>query len=594
MNGRDVRYCSHIEVVSLIANTPSVSVWLSVCEPSQKNSFTYSSGGIKGGLGSFHMSQSTPVLPRGIMDSPPRSRKYIDDSPPKYTEFVRYPNGGVSQLGNRAFVSASVANISPWQRKVLTQGRPNGHTTENGHSHDVVYDSPKPSPKQRGIPGSFTSASVLVLYIGPVEIPGSWSDRGISSKCIQECTRRLLSQRQEFIEVFLEMTLSMMKVLNVSRNCLVKHKRDELFYCGVCSDDEQYFAVVTRKTEAKTSQKLVIDPEVGQTVPSDGSKQARASICHVFKVIPNKSVLVLHGGDKKTNPDVKAKTIPITSCVTIVNAVKGLFIAESGKTTKLFEDSSSHTSGSSHSLRVGPSNISFSSVGSSGSGGSTDSVPIYGTASDKSKKKKLEVVDLRPMAYNQSVSSTTYDSSPGSKKEYLSPVATPAFLHTGSAGSMWYSTSSPKENSHARTSSWDHKDSKSRPTSGNFTANFDLRKAKKISDDSSVSSLSSSRTPSPTKLSFRSSLASRSRSPSPIRSLSVSSSGDRSRSPSLGGFPRSASPERTGPIKFTASASKLSQGLALETPAFRALSPTSIASSMKGSHLGFRRQVRCV
>ena len=377
MNGRDVRYCSHIEVVSLIANTPSVSVWLSVCEPSQKS----------------------------------------------------------------------------WQRKVLTQ---------SDHSHDV-YKSPKPMSKQQGIPGSFTSASVLVLYIGPVEISGSWSDRGISSKCIQECTRRLLSQRQEFIEVFLKMTLSTMKVLNVSQNCLVQHKRDELFYCGVCTDDEQYFAVVTRKTEAKTSQKLVIDPEVGQTIPSDGSKQARASICHVFKVIPNKSVLVLHGGDKKTNPEVKAKTIPITSCVTIVDAVKGLFIAESGKTTKLFDDSPSHTSGLSRS----PKSSSNISVGDTGYSRSSNSVPIYGTASDMSKNKKLVLVDLRPVA---------------------------------------------------------------------------------------------SHTPSPVKYG--------------------------------GGFPRSASPEHTGPIKFTASASKLSQGLALETPAFRALSPTSIASSMKGSRLGLRRQVR--
>lgn len=166
----------------------------------------------------------------------------------------------------------------------------------------------------------------MVLYIGPVEIPDSWSSRGLSAKCIQECTRRLLSQRQEFIEVFLEITLSGMRVLNVSRNTLVKHKRDELYYCGVCTDDEQYFAVVTRKTDQKSSHKLVIDPEVGQTVPSEGGKSSRAHICHVFRVIQSKSVLVLHSEDKKgkhQSPDVKPKTIPIQSCVTLINAVRG-------------------------------------------------------------------------------------------------------------------------------------------------------------------------------------------------------------------------------------------------------------------------------
>ena len=69
-------------------------------------------------------------------------------------------------------------------------------------------------------------------------------------------------------------------------------------------------------------------------------------------------------------------------------------------------------------------------------------------------------------------------------------------------------------------------------------AQHDVNAAKKASDESSASSLSSSRTSSPTKsLSLRSSFASRSRSPSPARSLSHSSSRSRSRSRSPPALP---------------------------------------------------------
>ena len=625
VNGRSVTHCSHKEVVGIIYHTQTPGVWLSVCEPSQKSSLGYEGGGgRRRGLGNFSMSQSTPVLPRYTME--PRRNAYKDGPPPRYSEVERYHRKGSGDLlGHRAMV-ASVASISgntrisPLKKHVLTQSMQNGHSHSSsgqdlyGSSRSPQGSSPTP------ISGAFTSTSVLVQYIGPVELPETWSSRGLSSKCIQECTRRLLSQRHDFFEVFLEITVLGMKVMNVARNVLFKYKRDELYYCGICTDDEQYFAIVTRKLDQKIHKKDVIY--------SDGKVQ-HANICHVFKVVPGKSVLVLHSTDitaksKSKQADVKTKTITVTSCTAIIDAWKGLFAGEGGG--KLSVDS-----GLTQSLRVGPSTSSFYSTGSSGSNDSNENV--YGPSPDKSpqhsKKKKNEVVDLRPEAFSPGSSGAlrSYSSSPSTGNHYLSVdptyvrthqnrefsqlVSTPAFNHTGSGGLTWYAVDSPRDIVHSRSGSWD----KGRSPNGSYRERYDrygvvggghadvkktgfqYDRVQKISDDDSPSSLSSSRTPSPTKsLSFhsRSSFASRSHSHSPV---SYSSS-SRSRSPSPV-KQRSPSPGPVGrPARFdTPSVSKLSAGLALEMPMWRsgAMSPcpSSIVSSVKGSRVNLRRQV-CV
>ena len=632
VNGQDITHFTHQEVVGLIYNTPSSGVWLLVCEPSipQKNQYIYGRPP-QGGLGSF-LSQSSPIIPRNVMD-PSRRPMFTKESPPGYSEMNRYPNPGMGSgysLGGRAITSSAAvisSNMSPLKRRALQQSMgSNGQSAQNGIDGGVYVKS----SQQQILNSAYTSASVMVLYIGPVEIPEIWSSRGLSAKCIQECTRRLLSQRQEFIEVFLEITLSSMKVLNVSRNTLVKHRRDELYYCGACTDDEQYFAVVTRKLDQKSSHKLVIDPEVGQTVPSEVGKASRAHICHVFRVIQSKSVLVLHSEDKKGKqpaPDVKSKTIPIQSCITLINAIRGLFMGS------ILDDYPSN-SGSNQSLKV-HSTTSFFSTGSSGSNGSNEYESPYGSPdkSPHSRRKKYDVVDLRPMTARMSPPSSHTGSAPGNmyvpepvrgQIPFPHPMSTPAFRTTESGGKTWYSTSSPKEN-HSRGGSWDNRDPRSRPNSGNF-ANFRIdgdfggggvylgagggsgghmntvgggtrvisapqqdQMARKVSDESSLSSLSSSRTASPAKLSFRSSYASRSRTPSPVRSLSYSS-GSRSRSPSPG---KGRSPPQVTPSRFANGAAKL-DGLALEYYVSRngAMSPVSAVSSMWGSRVGLRRQVR--
>ena len=662
MNGQDVTQCSHGEVVSIISSTPTPGVWLTVCDsnqtaeprqiqqqPSVDNRLGFSRVQSLGSIGSFSLSQSTPVIPRNIME--PRKPHFTDDSPPpKYSDLPSFQrNSSANSLNQRGFTSSMQGmstGVSPLKRKVLTQSfQPSGpqSSLSNGHfagSDQSMFSSVRSSTGQGGGPsptpsaGAYTSASVLVLYIGPVEIPESWSTRELSSRCLQECTRRLLSQRQEFIEAFLDINLQSLKILNVSQQALFKHKREELYYCGVCTNDEQYFGIVTQKIRSKSSKK---------SSPSSG-QGARANLCHVFKVIQHKSVLVLHSGSPagkgKPSQQIKPKTIPVTSCVTIINSLQGLFTGEAAGSGKMF--------GSDPTLKGG----------SPGSGGSSDS--MYSSSPDKvGRKKKLEVVDLRPLAFvapaagqgSFLTSNTSPSANPniyvsgnatsmrpsgssvpalaphsmtrpsgGKGGDYPSSFGTPAYHQRGTqGGGTWYSVDSPKENYHSRQTSWSYGDKRnsggsppevvpkgsSLPNSGRRNGGgrhqgpqFDS--VRKISDDSSMSSLSDCRTPSPTKLSLRSSLASRSRSPSPTRSLSYSS-GSRSNSPSPvrssskktkpspAGHGSMTRPRTAGTASGGGGGSRYVPGMALDLASIRAVSPSRV--SMRSSRLTLKRQV---
>ena len=675
-------------MVDIISRTKTPGVWLTVCEgpecldqtPSTLSGINRSSGpGFNRvhSLGSFSISQSTPAFPRNMTDS---SLRYVaDDTPPKYQDLPKYTprqqvggsGGGGNMLGgHRAVTSSSMAvmntNISPLTRKLLTQSmQQNGHASsssnlhhrpsnlqvQNGHlatfgsSDQSLFSNSKPSPTPAA--AAFTSASVLVLYIGPVEIPEAWSSRELSSKCLQECTRHLLSQRQEFIEAFLEVTLTSMKILAVSQAVIFKHKREELYYAGVCSNDEQYFGIVTRKVDQKGGKKSLSGSNI--------SKPVRAHMCHVFKVIQHKSVLILHSGDSKGSgkskqilptSQHKQKTIPVMSCVTVVNAIQGLFTGATAPGSKIFDES------------FKPSNFS------SPYGGSGSNENVYSNGSpDKTKKKKLEVVDLRPFSYISPPSSSILTSAPNTNQnmyvslqhtqapatnhspfvnhhvrsqsnpatDYPVSIGTPAFHQrstgggggggggggssgnlgggvTSGGGTSWYTSDSPKEEHRPRTSSWDNSKNPHVNSSGKIygssgnkrpvtstthkkspnTLQYD--KAKRFSDDSSISSLSDSRASSPTKMSHRSSYASHSRSPSPSYS-------SRSRSPSPA--PPRNPKHNQGHVHRTPrigghTAQKLTSGLGLEVGSTRsgAISPYSMARSYRGTRAtNLRRQV---
>ena len=94
---------------------------------------------------------------------------------------------------------------------------------------------------------------------------------------------------------------------------IFNYKRDELYYCGVNTYDEQYFSVVTRKMDQKSHKK--------ETVHSDIKVQ---NVCHVFKVV-HKSFLLLYNNESMSNQG----RVTMTSSVTIINAMKGIFSGES-------------------------------------------------------------------------------------------------------------------------------------------------------------------------------------------------------------------------------------------------------------------------
>lgn len=406
-------------MVSIIFNTKTPGVWLTVCDGPQSSGQGQAppnalpSGNRLGftrvhSLGSFSMSQSTPVIPRNMTDSGPRYSS-AEDSPPKYQDLQKYSHHGNSGGSNHVLrhkdqQGAPVPNrASPLTKNLLQQSaQHNGYSSSSsglyhrptlqnakhlatfGMSEQSVFAQSQTTPATT----AFTSASVLVLYIGPVEIPESWSSRELSSKCLQECTRRLLSQRQEFVEAFLEVTLSSMKILSVSQSVIFKHKREELYYSGVCSNDEQTFGIVTRKMDQKGGKKSLSGSNI--------SKPIRAHMCHVFKVMQHKSVLMLHtGGDGKdssksgknkaiTSQHKPQKTIPIKSCVTIINAIQGIFTG-TAIPGKSFDETFAP-------LNLKPTLTTYSS------GSSNESMYANGNP-DKQKKKKLDVVDLRPSAY---------------------------------------------------------------------------------------------------------------------------------------------------------------------------------------------------
>ena len=717
VNGQATFNLSHHEVVAIIFNTKTPGVWLTVCEgaqqPFQRENTPPSLPSLGGNrlgfnrvqsLGNF--SQSSPVIPRNMVDSPRYST--ADDSPPKYQDLPKYSRQGSGNTVSRhRDMNPPVSTgMSPLTKNLLTQSvQHNGYSSSSSSIHykpqlqlqnskvlatfgssdqslsvntkTSPIPSPSTSPSSPSSGAAFTSASVLVLYIGVVEIPDAWSSRELSSKCLQECTRRLLSQRQEFVEAFLEVTLTNMRILAISQTLIYKHKRDELYYAGVCSNDEQTFGIVTRKLEHKGKKSLS---------SSSLGKPMRAHMCHVFKVIQHKSVLCLHSGDSSPSSSKESKgsgsgkskqmasphrqkTIPVKTCVTIVNAIQGIFTGTAIPGSRAFDES------------IGLSLKQPALLNAHTSpNGSMESMYANTSAEKQQKKKKLDVVDLRPSAYSSlsAPSGSILSSAPSFAQQnmyvahptsgantatvlggggggggspftnhhsrsmsnpasdYPSSLGTPAFnqqrLMPGGGGmlgggSSWYANDSPKEEYHPRTRSWEnrspgggdrgsgrshdrsshhhHEGSGSsgsgRRTGGmggggnkNSSSALQYDRARRFSDDSSLSSLSDSRASSPTKTSHRSSYASHSRSPSPTNhSLSYSS---RSRTPSP--VPSTASSRWTAhgyrPTRAGASvARRLKSGMALEVGSIRsgAISPNSIARSFRGSRGNLRRQV---
>ena len=305
---------THQQVTDLIRHTKTKGVWLSVCEgDSTTNSRSNSLG--RNNLSNSY-SPSTPALHRQPSDLPikrnPDGRMHRNSlgskRGPMYgtiDSLHTSPTKPLSLSGKGYMYSTSELHSSPPKS---IPGR--SHMHGMNASHESLHTSPsKPHSNSASsfprmammqqpaeadyvalvpAPPIYTRISVLLNYVGPVKIPNSWSSRGVSSRCIQECARQLLSKRQvrDFLKVQLEVSQGSLRITNVQRNILVKHRRDELYYCGLCTNDEQYFAVVTKAT------------------PSSPDQQA--DLCHIFKLLPDSKLSTYCIDHKKSSREMRA------------------------------------------------------------------------------------------------------------------------------------------------------------------------------------------------------------------------------------------------------------------------------------------------
>ena len=167
--------------------------------------------------------------------------------------------------------------------------------------------------------GVCSSTRVFVHYLGAVEMPPKWALRGLSLKCIRECVRRMLSARDQHIEVYLMVSGKGMSLQNMTGRTLVSYSREQLFYCGVHMEDECYFGIVTRR------QQQTVDPQVGQVEDTVASHWVHH--CHVFKVVQGQSKITMTFG-QVSSPVNKEQTTPVRSSQTVVNYIRQLFRTE--------------------------------------------------------------------------------------------------------------------------------------------------------------------------------------------------------------------------------------------------------------------------
>ena len=273
----------------LIRSNTDTAIWLSVCEADEAPGLQSTSFMSSSPQKSFY--SSTPILVSQHED-----RRF---SGPGLHHKALNNSTLLSSIGGRdgyQYSSSPRNGPSPLvHKKAMTQNDP-----------AYVEFVPPPPPNSSSSGYIMTRMWCMLLYCGPVKIPSTWSQRGVSSLCIQECARQLLGKRKsdEFVKVHLEVSQSYMKITNTSGNIFAKHKRDGLYYCGLCSNDEQHFGIVT------------LDPETNSW----------AEMCHVFKLLPDSKLSKYCIDRSKSLREVRSgQPTPLKTCVEITETIQTIF-----------------------------------------------------------------------------------------------------------------------------------------------------------------------------------------------------------------------------------------------------------------------------
>lgn len=324
----------------MIRSSTETAIWLSVCDADDTSMSTNSS---------FSTSPQ-----KGYYASTPALASQQDD---------RRFNG----LHHRALNSST-----------LISGTPYGSPSSRGHPSPLIHKKVMPQNDPAYVvlvpPSSYVVTRMwsALLYCGPVKIPESWSQRGVSSLCIQECARQLLSKRkpEEFIKVHLEVSQASMKITNTSGNILAKHRRDELYYCGLCSNDEQHFALVTLDTETST----------------------KAELCHVFKVLPDSKLSKYCIDKSKSLRETRSgQPTPLRSCIEITDTIQMIFQNETTPPTIVHKKSIEGITDSIDYGVIRGINTFQMAPGSSDTLGTLS----HSNLSPSLKRKKSNIIDLR-------------------------------------------------------------------------------------------------------------------------------------------------------------------------------------------------------
>ena len=374
VNDYPVEDLPHKDVVKLIENTPSTGVWLTVREADSKSETPDGFSGVLKKQASISVPNFSPE------DYISRSRSSSFNINRSYAR-QHSPSPPTSHRRQRSFdemrrLSDVVRTSSP-SKLTVTSRVPSSNSLGTS------------SPRSGSLPRAPIRATVLVHYIGPVEMPQKWSTRGMSSRCIRECTRRIVTERREYnpLEIYLELGLSGLKLLNSNKNTLVHYGRKELYYCGVHLDDDQYFGIVTRHSK-------LID-EMGQSVPTVMSETTHPKTvhrCHVFRVLPlerDTEMQVQYSGAGNIH-----QTTKVSNANAIVQVIREIYNQEMVLDTKPARPLSSD----SQDLKVPEFGFSGASVSSGGSSTSSlSNVSVSSSSHDHTpQSKKKHVVDLTP------------------------------------------------------------------------------------------------------------------------------------------------------------------------------------------------------